>query len=77
MQVNFTKWEKKIIEGFKNKIFPIYYDEREKFREEDEEEQKQEDKTKKNKKKNQKNKIKINLIQMKLLSEWLTWEKDT
>ena len=48
MQVNFTKWEKKIIEGFKNKIFLIYYDEREKFREEDEEdeEKKQEEKQK-------------------------------
>ena len=51
---NFYKGREKIIEGFKNKIFPIYYDEREKFRKEDEEED-EEDEEKKNKKKNKKN----------------------
>ena len=68
---NFYKGREKIIEGFKNKIFPIYYDEREKFREEDEEDEEDEEKNKKNKKnkknnKNKKNKIN-HLIQMKLL----------
>ena len=41
---NFYKGREKIIEGFKNKIFPIYYDEREKFREEDEEDEEDEEK---------------------------------
>ena len=36
---NFYKGREKIIEGFKNKIFPIYYNEREKFREEDKEDE--------------------------------------
>ena len=36
---NFYKGREKIIEGFKNKIFPIYYDEREEFRKEDEEDE--------------------------------------
>ena len=41
---NFYKGRKKIIEGFKNKIFPIYYDEHEKFRKEDEEDEEHEEK---------------------------------
>ena len=46
MQVNFTKGEKKIIEGFKNKIFPLYCDsryheERMKVEEEEEKQEKQ------------------------------------
>ena len=49
MPVNFTKGEKKIIEGFKNKVFPLYYDsryheERMKYEEKEEEEQKKQDK---------------------------------
>ena len=56
---NFYKGREKIIEGFKNKIFPIYYDERESFKKEDEEdeedeeyeEKKQEGKLEKKKKK--------------------------
>ena len=58
MPVNFTKGEKKIIEGFKNKVFPLYYDsryheERMKYEEKEEE---------------QKNKIKNHLIQKKLFN---------
>ena len=40
---NFYKGREKIIEGFKNGVFPVYYDEREEFRkevEEDEEDEK-------------------------------------
>ena len=70
---NFYKGRKKIIEGFENKIFPIYHDERESFKKEDEEDEEDEEKKnkKKNKKKkeegkrktkNNKNKIKNNLI---------------
>ena len=36
---NFYKGRKKIIEGFKNNIFPIYYDERENFKKEDEDDE--------------------------------------
>ena len=45
---NFYKGREKITAGFENKIFLIYYEEREKFREEDEEdeEKKQEEKQK-------------------------------
>ena len=53
---NFYKGREKIIEGFKNKIFPIYYDEREKFRKEDKEDEEDEEDEEKNKKKNKKNK---------------------
>ena len=41
---NFYKGREKIIEGFKNGVFPVYYDEREEFRkevEEDEEDEKE------------------------------------
>ena len=43
---NFYKGRQKIIEGFKNGVFPVYYDEREEFRkevEEDEEDEKDEE----------------------------------
>ena len=40
---NFYKGRKKIIEGFKNKMFPIYYDEREKFIKEDQEDEEHEE----------------------------------
>ena len=40
MLKTFTKEEKKIIEGFKNGVFPVYYADHEEFRKEDEEEQK-------------------------------------
>ena len=36
---NFYKGREKIIEGFKNGVFPVYYDEREEFRKEDEEDE--------------------------------------
>ena len=36
---NFYKGREKNIEGFKNGVFPVYYDEREKFRKEDEEDE--------------------------------------
>ena len=38
---NFYKGREKIIRGFKNKIFPIYYDERESFKKEDEEDERE------------------------------------
>ena len=69
---NFYKEREKIIEGFKNKIFPIYYDERESFKKEDEADEEDEEKNKKKnkkkkeegkrKKKNKKNKMKNHLI---------------
>ena len=66
---NFCKGREKIIEGFKNKIFPIYYDERESFKKEDEEDEEEKNKKKnkkkkkkKREKKKKKNKIKNNLI---------------
>ena len=36
---NFYKGREKIIEGFKNGVFPVYYEEREEFRKEDEEDE--------------------------------------
>ena len=36
---NFYKGKEKIIEGFKNGVFPVYYDKREEFRKEDEEDE--------------------------------------
>ena len=39
---NFYKGREKIIEGFKNGVFPVYYDEREEFRKEDEEDEEDE-----------------------------------
>ena len=51
---NFYKGREKIIEGFKNKIFSIYYDEREKFREEDEEDEEDEQKKQEEKQEEQK-----------------------
>ena len=51
---NFYKGREKIIEGFKNKIFPIYYDEREEFREEDEEDEGDEQKKQEEKQEEQK-----------------------
>ena len=53
---NFYKGREKIIEGFKNKIFPIYYDERESFKKEDEEDE--EDEIKKTRRKTREKKKK-------------------
>ena len=55
---NFYKGREKIIEGFKNKIFPIYYDKREKFRKEDEEDEEDEEKKQEEKQKEQEKKEK-------------------
>ena len=43
---NFYKGREKIIEGFKNGVFPVYYDEREEFRKEDEEDEEDEEEQK-------------------------------
>ena len=40
---NFYKGREKIIEGFKNGVFPVYYGEREEFREEDEEDEEEQE----------------------------------
>ena len=62
---NFYEGREKIIEGFKNRVFPLYYNEiYEQMETEREEQEKQEKKNKKNKK----NKIKNHLIQKKLLN---------
>ena len=62
----FYKGREKIIEGFKNEVFPLYYDSRyheESMKyEEEEQEEKQEE---------QKSKIKNHLIRKKLLNGWL------
>ena len=51
---NFYKGREKIIKGFENKIFPIYYEEREKFREGDEEYEENEEKKQEEKQEEQK-----------------------
>ena len=62
---NFYEGREKIIEGFKNRVFPLYYNEiYEQMETEREEQEKQEKKNKKNKK----IKIKNHLIQKKLLN---------
>ena len=80
---NFYKGKEKIIKGFENKIFPLYYDEayeyQMKAQREIEEQEKKEKKKRKNKKKYfqqnlmmklyKKNKIKKHVVQMKLLSQ--------
>ena len=43
---NFHKGREKIIKGFKNGVFPVYYDEREEFRKEDKEEQEEQEEQK-------------------------------
>ena len=54
---NVYKGREKIIEGYKNGVFPVYYDEREGFRKEDEEDDEDdEDEEHEEEKKNKKNK---------------------
>ena len=59
---NFYKGREKIIEGFKNKIFPFCYDEEYEYRARVETEEEEESRRKKEKKKNKKNKMKKQLV---------------
>ena len=69
---NFYKGREKIIEGFKNGVFPVYYDERhehqmkaeKEIEEEEQEEQEEQQENKKNKKKNQKKANFLNILRM-------------
>ena len=62
---NFYEGREKIIEGFKNRVFPLYYN---KIYEQMETEREEQEKQEKKNKKNKKNKIKNHLIQKKLLN---------
>ena len=69
---NFYKEREKIIEGFKNGVFPVYYDERhehqmkaeKEIEEEEQEEQEEQEENKKNKKKNQKKANFLNILKI-------------
>ena len=66
---NFYEGRKKIIEGFKNGVFPLYYNEiYEQMEAEKEEKERRNQEKQKKKKKKKKNKIKNHLIQKKLLN---------
>ena len=76
---NFYKGREKNIEGFKNKIFPLYYDKEYEYKarvERREEIERRRKKEKKKNKKNKKNKIKKQQVWINLMNG-LIWKKKT
>ena len=67
---NFYEGREKIIEGFKNKVFPLYYNEAYEYQMKAQREIEEEERRRRIKN-NKENKIKNHLIQKKLLNGWL------